>query len=301
MNLKQSKQASYLNKEQKLLLKACFLSGENALNAWKEWRKLVNLQDSYDYSMTWLNLLYSNLTAHQVEDLEMKRLKGIYKKTWYINKLKLKEIKPIIKTLQGNNIPVIIFGNLALASNIYQHQGNFLINNYTLFISAKNNLLAIKSLKELGWFISVEETNNNDQCQLSLIEFKKHKKQDKILLYNYLFWGNTQQNIDEQIWYNSIDGKIDNIQTKFLSLADEFLFICKLSHLYHKPLHIKSWQIQRLIELMLIINNQQPALDWHQLMKKAERYQLSLLLKNVLICLQELFAEKIPDWVVSSL
>lgn len=295
MNSSNTDQLSDLSYQQKLLLQASLLSGEEALSAWREWRKLVDIPHLYDFSMNWLNLLYENLAYHQVKDFEMSRLKGIYKRTWYVNRLKLKKILPIINALQKNNIAVVVFGDLALISSTYKCQGRFSIEDYALFIRAKDNILAIKILENLGWTTKVLETENNFRCKLSNIDFHN---QDKISIYNHLFWGNSQNYIDNEIWNNSIDGSIDNIQTKFLSISDEFLFLCKLTNLYHKPLYPSYPQLQRLIKLMLIINNKTQPMDWERLIKQAEKYKLSLLLKNVLMCLQEIIPSQIPDWTI---
>jgi hypothetical protein len=289
---------SYPTKEQKLLLQACLLSGEKAINAWQKWRKLVDIDYLDDYSNGWLSLLYYNLAIHQVEDAEIPRLKGIYKRTWYANQLKLKEISLILHTFQEKNIPLILLGDLALTSNICKNHGLFLIWDYKFFISAKNNILAIKCLQDIDWMTTVEDINNNEKCLLSYLNFQK-KEQQKLLLYNYLFWATPQNNVNEQIWHHTKDGNINNIQTNFLSPTDECLFLCQQAFLKENPWELEPWQLNNLVKIMLIINHQNQTLDWERLLTQAQQYNLILPLKNMLIILQELFTPNLPDWLLS--
>ncbi|MFM5969685.1 MAG: hypothetical protein ACKO9X_03730 [Dolichospermum sp.] len=74
------------------------------LTAWQDWRDSVDIEtlDASSYSL--LPQLYQNLLAHGVDDTEMSRLKGIYRRNWYANQLKLKSLKAILSSLKDIGI-----------------------------------------------------------------------------------------------------------------------------------------------------------------------------------------------------
>ena len=80
------------NPQQELLLRAALLEGEAALSAWQQWQAEADL-DHLDYgSFRLLPLLYQNLQRHQIKHPWLPTLKGIHRRTWYQNQLRLQSL-----------------------------------------------------------------------------------------------------------------------------------------------------------------------------------------------------------------
>jgi len=72
-------------REQELLLRAALLQGNDAINAWHEWKSSVDIEQLDQGSYRLLPLLYRSLHIDGVEDPLMNKLKGVYRMTWYKN------------------------------------------------------------------------------------------------------------------------------------------------------------------------------------------------------------------------
>src|SRR5574341_997684 len=80
------------DRRQRLLLRAALLADGDALDAWQAWKSEADF-DQLDYGTARiLPLLYRNLTFLQIHDPFLRRLKGIYRRTWYANQLTLRDL-----------------------------------------------------------------------------------------------------------------------------------------------------------------------------------------------------------------
>ncbi len=84
--------AAGLTWPQYLLLTASLRENDAALNAWHEWRSIVDLQTVDRGSTRLLPLLWHNLVAMGVDDPLMPRLRGIYRHTWFSNQARLAKL-----------------------------------------------------------------------------------------------------------------------------------------------------------------------------------------------------------------
>ncbi len=63
------KKVLFATREQELLLEAALLDGEHAINAWQQWKSIVDLEDHHDGGTYCLfPLLYKNLQRYGIED-----------------------------------------------------------------------------------------------------------------------------------------------------------------------------------------------------------------------------------------
>src|SRR5689334_20225737 len=67
-----------------LLLRAALLDGDAAIRAWGEWRA-AHIDEQFDLaSFRLLPLVYKNLAAAECDDAYMGRLKGVYRRSWFL-------------------------------------------------------------------------------------------------------------------------------------------------------------------------------------------------------------------------
>src|SRR5262245_57037221 len=97
-----------LTREEEALLRACVLQGEAAVVAWKEWTSLVDPErvPPEDYAL--LPLLYRNLHDQGVEPSLLVRLKGLYRRSWCENQLKLRELAALVQSFREARIQSLL-------------------------------------------------------------------------------------------------------------------------------------------------------------------------------------------------
>src|SRR5512147_1502008 len=71
--------------QQEWLIRAALLKGKDALDAWKEWKSSVDVEELDPGSHRMLPLLYRNLKSQGIKDPSMYKYKGVYDQTWYGN------------------------------------------------------------------------------------------------------------------------------------------------------------------------------------------------------------------------
>ena len=276
----------------KQLLKATLLKEQAMLTAWQDWRNSVDIEtlDASSYSL--LPQLYQNLLAHGVDDTEMSRLKGIYRRNWYANQLKLKSLKAILSSLKDIGIEAIVLGDAAwggIGKNKIENYRS--ISSFHLLVDGNYLETAIEHLISLNWH-SVDGTSqqfrelrNNCDSSLNL----------PLYLQGHLFWAIPQDYTDGQVWhYATADWS--NEAGWHLSPTDQFLDGCARMFFRQRLPKSSNPQIHRIADAFLLIANL-PNNDWIRLITQAQRYQMILPVQNMLRLLQQLFAVELPTWV----
>ncbi|BAQ64669.1 nucleotidyltransferase family protein [Geminocystis sp. NIES-3709] len=272
--------------EQQLLLKASLLKGEKAINAYREWINLVDIDTLDSESNSLLGLLYRNLIDNKIESQHLPRLKGINRYNWTKNQLFISSFFKIAQVFADFKIDFICFDDLALVSNDYQDYGNKIIKNIGILIKEKNLEKANKILLNLGW-----QTQNNQVLHNELMW--KNDQQQLLCLKYRIFTVEPQEYINEQLWLNTTEQNIAKIPTKILNSVDRFLISCLKANQNYNRL-----SATKITDAMMIIKNH---CNWVDLVNKTQRYELIIPVRNMLCFLSNILEVKIPDWVLSSL
>src|SRR4051812_17046083 len=87
-------------REQELLVAAALLSPQRAAEAWAEWKTCVDLGAVDLGTVRLLPLVYQNLPATVGDDALMDMSRGLYRRTWYMNHLLLRDAVPALAALR---------------------------------------------------------------------------------------------------------------------------------------------------------------------------------------------------------
>ncbi|AFZ15630.1 hypothetical protein Cri9333_4867 (plasmid) [Crinalium epipsammum PCC 9333] len=274
-----------LTKKQELLLQAALLQGKAALSAWEQWQSSVDIEVLDAESHVLLPQLYRNLLTHGVEDPQMARLKGIYRRTWYANQLRLKQLKILLSHLKNAGIEAIVLGDAALGS--CQDETYRPISNFHLLVRSAELEGAIQQLSCLNWQASSALTHQLIHLQ--------DDRENSLYLQGHLFWAIPQDYIDEQVWKYAIPSG-NNQPSWMLSPTDQLLDGCVRT--FFKG---RSRQIYGIADALMLIRKSGNDLDWMRLITQAQRYQMILPVRNMLILLQQVLQLSIPSWVLPAL
>lgn len=283
-----------LSRQQKLLLQACILSERTGLDSWNEWKQLVDIENLDNSSNALLCQLYHNLSANQVEDWHMARLKGVYKQNWYSNQLLLKKLQTILHAFQAAQVDTVVLGDAALVVGYCQDSAQLSLRELNLLIHPRDGQNAITTLAELGWTLSQTSQSIITNEDLSL-QFQDSSG-TYLNLQGHLFWAIPQAYTDKELWHHSHFCSVGKIETLLLSSTDLFLNL-SIRTFYQG----QTSSANLLLYAMVLLQQNEDPIDWIRLVTQAQKYQAILPLRNILIMLQELFEPSIPSWVFSAL
>jgi len=97
-----------LNTTQIALLRAAFLKGRDAREAFQTWQSATDLNRLPPDQYALLPMLYHNLAQMGIDHPWLGRLKGIYRKTWYANQMMLQEAEKVSLILADACISVML-------------------------------------------------------------------------------------------------------------------------------------------------------------------------------------------------
>ncbi len=101
-------------------LGAALLSGEEAANAF---RRLEGLTDNLDHmdaaTFRMLPMVYRNLKGVGFTDEQLSKLKGIYRQSWYRNRLSVGSAMRAVTVLRSNGVEPVALKGLGLIASAY--------------------------------------------------------------------------------------------------------------------------------------------------------------------------------------
>jgi Uncharacterised nucleotidyltransferase len=269
--------------DQELLLQATLLEGSGVQRAWDQWRSLIDIEVVESSSHALLPQLYQNLLTHGVEDPHMARLKGIYRRNWYADRLQLDCLKILLSQLKSAGIEAIVLGEAAR----YHPKNCRPISSLQLLVRAEELEGAAAKLTGLNWRVS----NSVSQIFIQL----KDDRDRSLHLQGHLFWAIPQADTDQLVWQYAtpID---DELAGWRLSPADQLLDLC--SRTFYQS---KSPQIAGIADALRLIQHSGDDLDWMRLIDQAQRYQMILPVRNMLTLLDRVLHLSAPSWVLPAL
>ncbi|MBD2459424.1 nucleotidyltransferase family protein [Oscillatoria sp. FACHB-1407] len=143
-----------------LLLKAACCSNQVGLKAWQEWQGQVDIEQLDSESYRLLPLLYKNLATNQIQSHEMTRLQGVYRRHWYSNQLRIRELTDILQAFETANIRCCVAGDAALLPYYGSDLGMRPIDQLDVVVAPQDGLKAIQVLARLNWHARVELTDS---------------------------------------------------------------------------------------------------------------------------------------------
>jgi Uncharacterised nucleotidyltransferase len=266
-----------LSRTQQLLLKAAILSNSGAIAAWQQWKSEVDIETLDDASNVLLPQLYQNLLAHGIDDPEMARLKGVYRRTWYGNQLQLKTLKLVLGALAARNIPVIRLGDSAIEP--YSRA------IFSFYLLVRDMDEAIDCLNPLDWRVAPADSTPTQICLI-------HVDQGRLYLRDYLLWAPGHPHLTHKTWQQ----RIIHGEAALLSPGEQFLYLCTQTF-YKKT----AQSMYGIVDAASLLKQFETDADWFELITQTQRYQAILPVRNMLLLLKNLLEVPLPSWVLVAL
>lgn len=285
-----SKVDCWPNEHQMLLLTAALKTGNEAIDAWKEWLSKVDYEDTDNSSYRLYPLVYENLTQQNIgADQLPKTFKGAYRFYWsYTNRLFAKT-NGILKKIQSNNIPFLILKGVPLALNYYDKLATRPLLDLDIMVKHEHADKAIAILNQNGY--ESQYTLHKNFFKWRHSSGFKNKENFEIDLHLSLTLENLTQEDQQTYWDNSVS----------MNLLDlEILTLCPTDHLFHTITHGLTFNdnapaVRWIADAKIIIDK--GSIDWKRLITIAKQNKVSVKVFVALKYLQENFVSGIPEEV----
>jgi hypothetical protein len=276
-----------------LLLRASLWKGEESLRFFHQWKSELPFHDIDYASQRLLPLLYKNLSAQNVADPLLDRLKGIYRYTWAENQKLLSQVPILVQGFNERNIPCLLLKGAGLTATCYE--GNFGMRTMTdldILIPEDKVDVAVAWLNQSGWkstsiyrreYVAAHHASNFKHANginLDLHWHLLHQRAD--FFYDRLFW--------EKAVTSELRG------TRFLTL-------CATDHLIHACLHGSHWDevktLRWVADAYTLI--EKSSIDWNRVVSLSSSLEIRLLILDMLDYLKTNYRAPIPQSVLDEL
>ena len=139
------------SEEQKLLLRAALAEQSAAVEAWQELRPRISLDELEFGSFELLPLIYKNLSEAGHDDVDLPRLKGVYRRTWVKNNLLMERTKATSEALAHGQTRAEFVEGTVLASRFYDELGLRPTSLLDVLVGARDGPMALAALSRAGW------------------------------------------------------------------------------------------------------------------------------------------------------
>lgn len=281
----QSRFASFrLSSTQALVVETIVGPPERSSVAWRAVRPTLDLDVMEEGSYFLLPLLYRRLLELQIEDPDLPRLKGVYRRTWYRNHLLLEELQSALAELAGDSVTVLAYAALALATTCHEDLGARWIP-YAEMIAQPGDLeRAEAALRRAGF----RPANGHRRHALQPTPYVNDAQQVLVIAgappLDLLAPADLAASARD-VWRRASEHEIAGQTVLTLDPTDEFLLVCLNGA---KPAG-KSDPVWVVDAATLI-----PHVDWDRLCASAESSHTALLLQDALHYLAEVYAAAIP-------
>lgn len=292
MNDSEEKNKLWPESSHKMLLRATFLSGPLAVNAWEEWKAQVNMDDHPDPgSSRLLPHLFHNLRDLNVDDPILMKLRGIARKNWVNNQRVLNSKGLPWRALSDQGIDVLLLPGAATA---LQYYSDYVLNPSTeiaLLLRPNTVNTVVRQLQALGWTVETKLPLGEIEAIVFSRSFLRFRNGDGLHLR--MLWRTMPRDcpdeIDEALWAGAALAQLQNTSVYVLNPTDHVLWASSqgLPHVLD-PLFVRA------AETMMVLKAISTVVDWSRLITQAQIRWQRIPLIEVLLYLQDALDIPIP-------
>jgi Uncharacterised nucleotidyltransferase len=287
--------ACHPTREQELLLRAAVLQGMAALEAWREWRALVEIEALDRASLRLLPQLYRNLVQHGVADPWLGKLKGIYRYAWSRNQLMLGATAGVLAAFRAAGIETLILKGVALSALHYRDRGARPMDDIDVLVPWRHAASAMRLLEGCGWAPCVAGPAAVHIAYRHALGFRTPKGGELDLHWNVLL-ESCHPGAAASFWRAAVPLEVAGISTKALCPADQLLHVCVHGTRWSSPPPIR-W----IADAMMVLHSAGDTLDWNRLVEEAARRRLGVTAERALAYLVARLEAPVPVDVLARL
>jgi hypothetical protein len=294
MNVAEREGGCWPTPTQLLLLRAALLSGKASLDAWRRWKARVHVDTLDRGSTRLLPLLYQNLAAQGVSDPQIARFKGVYRHTWYNNRLLFHNATPVLRAFHEAGIRTMALKGVALVPLYYRDFGVRPMNDFDLLVPTNQARKAIELLVSMGWTPNVDHPERLIPVRhgVGFVDAKGRA----LDLHWHVLQECCQPNADADFWACSVPVTIGDVPTLALNPTDQLLHVCVHGLVWNAVAPLR-W----VADAVVILGAAHADIDWQRLVAQARKRRLVLPVRHALNYLRKALGATIPRETLSAL
>lgn len=273
--------SSWISGEQRLLMRAALLKGNDAIQAWEKWAGNVNIDRIDIGSHRLLPLLYNNLCLHGIDHPLMNQLKGIHRHSWYKNQIMFKNIGTLMSSFEKTGIKTMVLKGAALNLLYYKNIELRPMNDFDVLVLQEQALEASSLLNKIN-FTSVTHLKENYFTGVHAIPFVDVSG-FRVDLHWHVISTCLERDADNDFWKGAIPVKINDVSTLALNPTDELLHVCAHRGISWSPSNL--WWVPDALTILY----KSPEIDWKRFLFNVQKFHLILPMRETLSYLYEEF------------
>jgi hypothetical protein len=273
------------------LLRVAVGPAPGVADAWKRARRTFVLDDATGPQLELVPQLWRRLTDSGVEDPDLPRMRGIHRRTWYVNQQHLAEVARVAATLDAEGIPMLVLKGAALARLYYGDVGLRPMGDIDVMVPPAQRDRALSLLIESGWR---RRDTLADSLDLGHGYALEHPSRPMIDLHWRVGWEfclrDDADRSAEPFWAGAVPlplGPRARVPARTLCAADHVLHFCA-----HGTRASGAAILRSLADAATVISA--GPLDWDRLVVQAQRYHLSRIVYEVLTYLEQTTEVGVP-------
>ncbi len=284
-----------------LLLRAGLLKDDRALAAWRAWTAHVRLPDDPVDGGTFrlLPLVYHNLTSLGLRDAALPLLKGIHRRIWYENQLRLHSLADLLDRFREAGIPTLVLKGAALVLRYYADVGLRPMDDADVLVPTERVLEAIVLLRRMGW----RERRYREWSQVDpTIIATRHSWEfsneagDRVDLHWHALSTSCFPGADDPLWRGAEPLMIGSAPSLALNATDALMHTCAHGGCWN-PLPPVRW----VSDAMHVLRSAADHIDWQRVVDMVQWLSATLPVRDSLGYLVEHFDAPIPAKVLDQL
>jgi len=283
---------------QELLLRACLLPGQAAVDAWQEWQSITDIDHLEVGSRHLLPLLYSNLRTLGIKGNRINTLKGFYRITWYKNQMLFRNMAAVLKILHNAGIKIMVLKGAILTLIYYKNYGLRPMQDFDILVCTDQAPAAVDALQKFGWNPKPEplKISSDEFFSVRHAYHFENVSGDELDLHWHLLYQSMEKCADDDFWNGAISSEFGDVPIFVLNPADQLLHICVHGTIWD-PMPPLRW----VADAMMILKTSLSEIDWDRLLVQTQKHQLALPINETLNYLHKLLDAPIPVTVLENL
>jgi hypothetical protein len=281
--------------DERLLLRAACLPDERAAEAWQEWLRRNDLQDTDKTSFELLAAVYRNLNGLGAATPPL--LRGIYNRSWVNNQKLFQSVAAVLRIFAEHAIPVLLLKGGALSTRYYHDSGTRPTYGVDVLVPAETAQAAYDLLRANGWkpLITPGGPMAHVVCVVRSCEMRAADGTNLDLHWHAMV-DRYGPRADGDFW----DGAVEQVFNRVPALT-----LCAPDLLLHVIVHGSKWESTRsvvwLMDAYRIIASAGERFDWQRLAVQARQRSAVLPVTVALDYLRRELGAPVPEATTLSL
>jgi Uncharacterised nucleotidyltransferase len=282
---------------QKLLLRAALWEGDRSAKSRLRLRPSFDLDTLEPSSYVLLPLIYQQLERLGSEDQLLPKLRGIYRRTWYLNQLRLDRLKPALEAVHETDVDPLVVSSWEFPICYYRDLGLRAVPELSLLVRPACVGHASRALSEAGWTGPMEPSESflrSTHCA----RFEGASGAACLVYWRLFheFVDPARAREPEDLWEQSIDFSLGGVAARALCPTDELLNVCV------SGARTTTWPtITWIVDAMAVLRASGSAIDWARFVLQARRLRATLRVLDAASFLRHELDAQVPSHVLEEL